>query len=397
MRAVEQARGLGATAGTKVNLLDVRSLRRRLSTRPNGVPLRACTLGNSIFAGINGISFSDAALNLGAGAVTWISSGGVAGNNSQQMYARIATAVPADAEVCFFGEGPNDVALGAGGVTSHRVYMELIIQWLLSRGMTPVIVMASPYNNHADQIGAMCAVEFALAQKYGIDCVDPWLDNVDLPSGWWTSGANSDPVHPTYNTAVSAANRLAGWIAGTIGNTQFSPRSGGLSQAGYCLTVGNNFMLTDTNADGIADNWTQQGITAGNATPSLTAAPTGYRGKFQRLTSNGIGASNPNLNISVAGANVGDDILISYAMEAGSLNGPANQTANLSVTNGPIAGNQGLAGLQLATPAQRMAYRFKKAAAGSIQFFMSVNTVGSGNYVGIGEFEIYNLTALLAR
>lgn len=310
------------------------------------------------------------------------------------MYARIGTAVPPDAQVCFFGEGPNDVALSSGQITAHRVNMELIIQWLLARGITPVLVMSSPYNSNADKIGAMYAVEQALALKYGIDVVDPWLDSVDTSTGVWAAGTNADAVHPNYAAAVSASTRLANWIAGSVPNTPFAPRSNAAALAPYCLSGGNNFNLTDTNSDGLADNWVAQG---GNATASLTTAPAGFRGKFQRLTASGGGSGYSNLNRSLAfSGNVGDEILLSFALEAGNVSNTSGQVVAFSITNGPVAGQTAFTTIELPVTAQRMAIRFTKGFTGAIGFYMSVNSVGTGNYIGVGEFEAYNLTALLS-
>ena len=47
--------------------------------------------------------------------------------------------------------------------------------------------------------------------------------------------------------------------------------------------------------------------------------------------------------------------------------------------------------------ARRMYFMIKPTTTQPIQMYLKVNGAGTGSYVSIGEFEVYNMTALLSR
>lgn len=362
---------------------------KRISQRSNSVSLKACTLGNSIFAGVSGISFSDQALYALGPKLVWIKNGGIAGNTSAMMLARVSSDVPQDAEVCLIMEGSND-GLNAISVATHRANMEAIIVNLLGRGITPILVATAPLTTKSLLVGGYLAAQHALAYKYNISIYDPWKNCVDLTTGDWTVGLTADSVHPTFAAAVTAKSDLVSLINETTPATQFSPRSNAAGAAGYCISGGNCLMLTDTNSDGVPDGW----AIAGSAIGSLVNAPTGYVGKFARITSN-TATGNPYLYKTVStGWNAGDDILISCVIETNC--GLSPQQVFMTIRIDGVEVTQ-INGSVVSMPAQRMFFRIKPTTTSNIQIYLKVNGSGTGSYISIGEFEMYNFTAIYQR
>lgn len=358
-----------------------------LLSRPNGVPFTASTLGNSIIAGVNGISFTDQALYAGGGNLTWKSNGGIAGNTSAQMLGRIDQSVPWPVDVCLIMEGSND-AINGVSVDNHRANMESIIQRLLFRGIVPVILASAPVNAQPAAVTAMIAAENLLALKYGVSIYDPWRNVVDVANGQWVPANTSDGVHPTFAAAIIAKNDLNGFINGTNKAAPFGPRASAVGVAGYTLSGGNNLMTAS--AANVPTGWSQ----AGTATPSIAAAPAGFVGNFARIT--GAGASgNPYLTKTISsGWAPGDELALSFAIEAGAGNTPQQAFITLRVDG---VEQQIMQTVVANITAQRVFYRFKPQTAAALAFFAKVSGAGTGNFVGIGEFEVYNLTRLAGK
>lgn len=362
---------------------------KRLHSRPNSVSLKATTLGNSIFAGVNGISFTDQALWALGPQLVWIKNGGIAGNTSAMMLARVNTDVPNDAQVCLIMEGSND-GLNAVSVLTHRTNMEAIIVNLLGRGITPILVATAPLTTKATIVGGYLAAQHALALKYNISIYDPWKNVISLATGEWTVGLTSDSVHPVFAAAVTAKTDLVSLINETIPATQFSPRSNAAGQAGYCISGGNCLMLTDTNSDGVPDGW----AIAGTATGSLVAATSGFVGNFARLTST-TSSGNPYLYKTITtGWNAGDDLLVSCVIQTNCGLSPQQVFMTIRVDGVEITQ---INGSVVSMPAQRMFFKIKPTTTSNIQIYLKVNGAGTGSYISVGEFEVYNMTALLSR
>lgn len=356
----------------------------KLLARPVGATLRAATFGNSIIAGVNGISFTDQALYAGGGNLQWLSNGGVAGNTTAMMLARIDQAVGNAAEVCLVMEGSND-AINGVSVDDHRANMEAIIQRLLFRGIVPVILASAPVNAQPAAVTTMVAAETLLALKYGVSIYDPWRNVLDTANGQWVGANTTDGVHPTFAAAIIAKNDLNGFINGTNKAAPFGPRANAVGVGGYTLSGGNNLM--GTNAANVPTGWTQ----AGTATPSIAAAPAGFIGNFARLTG-ATATGNPYLTKTIAsGWNIGDELALSFAIEANAGNTPQQVFVTLRVDG---VEQQIMQTVVANIPAQRVFYRFKPQTQAALAFFAKLNGAGTGNYVGIGEFEVYNLTRL---
>lgn len=358
----------------------IRGLARRSS-------LKARTLGNSLYAGVFGVSWSDQAIHQSGPSLSWVSNGGVASDTTAMMLARIATAVP-DGDICIFGEGPNDS--GSLTVKQHRENLEAIILYCLNKGILPVLIASSFSNSNSAIITSFYASEIALAEKYGITIIDPWINFIDTSTGSWVSGSNADQVHPTALTSRAAAIEFAKSVNGTIPPTPFAPRSNISGTSGYLISGGNCFNLLDANSDGVPDGWGK----AGTATASLIDAPSGFRGKFAEIK--GAAASgNPYLRkIITTGWQTGDEILLSFAVQ--STLGNSGSVA-ISVTYDTSTSVNILPSSTIAMSAQRKLVKFRPTTTSQIEIYFRIDGSGTDNSLSFGEFEAYNLTALLNR
>lgn len=346
--------------------------------------LRVATFGNSIWAGVFNISPIDDAVIRTPG-FTLISNGGVAGNTSAMMLARVAT-VPDAAQIVLFGEGPNDNE-AAVPVSTHYSNLYAIGQALLARGMSPVLILSSPRNTKATNIGGYVAAELTLARDLGIPVMDCWP--VTLSSGDWLD-ATGDPIHNNYTGLSLAADNLAACINGSR-PTSFAPRANVSGIAPYCLAGGNNLMMTDTNADGVPDGW----VLAGSATGSLVAATGAFKGQFARITGAGATGSPYLRKFITTGWQAGDELLVSCVIGAGGTSLPNNQVNfQISVdgvlTSPILSANRDI-------PTQRMFFTIKPTTLTQLEFYAKINGVGTGHYIQVGEFEVYNLTACRTR
>lgn len=366
-------------------------LRDFLASPHLGVGLKTHTFGNSIVAGVDNIAFLDEAVYACAPNLIWVSNEGIAGNTTEQMIDRLATDIPDTADAVLIMEGSNDA--GAGLTPGeHYANMAAIVDHFAARGIVPILVAPPPRSGSVALTTAYHAATYLVALDRGINIFDPWLDSVET-DGDWVSGADSDGIHPTHATSQTAAANLAAQILGTDAAPQFAPRSNSAGTAGYCLSGGNCFMLSDSNSDGTPDGWTLVGGTPGTA--SLVSAPTGFRGQFARHTANSAGGY-PYLRKRIAASgnfDAGDELLISMAVET-SVDNTSNNQAWISVTvDGGVSDV-----LKQAHTASLGGNRIFKTVTptttGNLDVNLHVNNSYSGQYVGVGELEVYNLTKI---
>lgn len=365
---------------------DILTVARRYAMSPVKRSLPAATLGNSLFAGVNGVSFSSEGVAQGA-FVAWINNGGVAGNTSAQMLARFSTDVPSAAEALIFGEGPNDIGTSVTTAT-HRANLEAIVNAALARGITPVLIATSPRNGYAVGNGGYLAAEMALAYKYGIGFFDPWIGNtVDITTGDPASGTTSDGIHYVLANGLIAATNLGAYLSGATPDSPFTPRSNVGGTPGYCLLGGNNFLLT--NSGDVPSGWTL----GGSASGSIQSAPSGYRGSFARVTGNSAGGSSTLYRTISSGWQAGDTLVLSAAIQsdgtAGSVSFGLNYDSGASLNF--------LSGSVSQVAAHRVVRLFTPSTTASMTVSATVNNSVTGNFVQFGEIELYNLTAALTR
>lgn len=362
-----------------------------LDRRPNHIGLRTIPFGNSIMTAT--YPFANEAVWQTSPALLWIGNAGLAGDNTAEMLARVGTAIPDTAQAVLIMEGANDAA-DAVSTAQHYANLSAIIDNLIGRGITPALLATSPKDGSEATITAYHAAEHALAMDRNVSIFDPWLDNVDTADGGWVSGHTSDGTHPVDAQAMVAAANLAAQVLGTDPTPPFAPRSNAAGVAGYCLAGGNCFMLTDTNADGAPDGWSLIGGTPG--TPSNPAAPAGFKGKMARLTANNAGGF-PYLRKQIAASGkfaAGDELLVSFvvATDVGASPAQAYITARVDGASVELIKQ----GHMLDLAGQRFYAYLTPTTTTTIDFNVAINNSATGHYIEVGEFEVYNLTAMRA-
>jgi len=340
-------------------------------------------LGNSIVAGVSGISFADQGIIQTPGLV-WIKNAGIAGNTSAQMLARLATDIPAEVKLVPFMEMANDIG-SLVTVAANRANMRAIAEACIAAGETPLLVLSPPRNGSQSAATNMRAAQEIMAMDIGIDVVDPWYAAVDLATGEYVVGAASDGIHPTFATASIAAAAFSEQLSGAVRHA-FRPwhnLSGGDSRT---IAGGNCLMLNSTS--GIPNGWSK----AGTANATIAAAPTGFLGNFARLTG-ATATGNPYLRkIVTTGWTAGDEQLFVMAVATGGYGASGNVSLEIKVDG---IGYQVLsAGTVTNVPAHRIQRAITATTTTQIEVYAKINGAGTGNYIEIGEFEIYNLTKL---
>lgn len=376
-RAVQDSIGVSRIGG--------RYLPQVLASRPGGRPLRVTTFGNSLFAGTSNLSFASHAVWFLGPYLHLLKNAGVAGNTTAQMVARMVADIPATSEVVLIGEGPNDQGAGVT-VAQHIANLATIIEYVLSIGAVPVLIAAPPKSSGVTTINNYVAAEHALAERYGILFCDPWMTVVDTATGSYASGFNGDGVHPNYAGHVEAGIQLADLLIGAK-KTTWQPRDNVGGSSPYLLGGSNRLMLTVSS--GLASGWTLIGTG-----PVLTngAAPAGYAGNFQKIASNA-GSGNPYLRYrQSAGFVAGDELMVHAAYRFVPTPGQIGQISanyDTSLSESLIYPREAITG--------RSAMSI--FVGSTANFDINAQVLGSSTTitVEIGEFEIYNITALLNR
>ena len=201
--------------------------------------------------------------------------GGVAGNTSAQMLARVAS-IPSTTSVCLFGEGPNDAA-GSVSVQTHISNLRQIAL-AMPAGVLPVLVLSSPADSYAATVGAYRIAEYWLARVLGLMVLDPWGQFFDPANGNWVSGASGDGIHPLIGSTARTGARTA--LQQLMAQSQVRA----LAPLGNTWGGQISNALLQASTGGLGTGWsTASG--GGTITPTVAAASgDGFLGNWQVLT-----------------------------------------------------------------------------------------------------------------
>lgn len=211
--------------------------------------------------------------------------GGVGGNSSAAMLARLATDVIRYAPAyCLVGAvTPNDPGQGLS-VDASKVNIQSIVARLMAANITPLLVLGPP-NDTAATRNHIATVNGWLrywGSANGYRVLDPWAQLTDPADGTWLAGYTSDGTHPTGIAAklagIAAAAQLealpavpllsagAGDPTNLVPNPCFDPHAGGLATSWGKSGTAVASITAVSSAIG-AGNW--QELTAGDATLSV--------------------------------------------------------------------------------------------------------------------------------
>jgi lysophospholipase L1-like esterase len=264
--------------------------------RPSG---RYAAIGDSIIQGnadltnnvLGDTTWFHLACVLSNQRIQYVRNAGIAGQNTTQWAARVASDVIAYAPSrCFVPVGsPNDSASSISFATT-KANITSIVNALLNAGILPTLISMVPFNTPAylSTISSLNAWGSKYAAQQGLDYINTHRYLVDATTGQYNAAFTADGTHPNR----AGARTIAAAVVAALGNylpvrTPFIPD---YSVGGSANLVPGGAFAVDTNADGIADNWiVYGGVTSGSVTPSLVtdSSATGVSGKWQQLVAAG--------------------------------------------------------------------------------------------------------------
>jgi hypothetical protein len=255
-------------------LLDLAS--QSVARKPQ-TPRTFSGFGNSITAAPAG--FTQAYSRASKGHVMYLSNEGVGGDTTAQMLARIAS-IPAETKLVTVMEATNDASTGVT-VSVHTANMKLILETLISMGITPLLVLSPPKSDTSDtaEISAMNIEDWKTARELSILCFNPW-DLYSDPYGFWTTGSAPDGTHPT--DIVSTAVGEALWNAYDTSTTFFP-----LNRNNNFGLISNSLNMVDSNADNVPNGTSLVG--GGSSAVSLGNTSLGIGNTFTFKVTNQLG------------------------------------------------------------------------------------------------------------
>lgn len=331
------------------------------------------TLGDSIDASYSSYA-SLALMDIG---LVGLNMGGVPGDTTAQMLARLDSAVIAyNPTVCHYKGGTNDVGASVETSTTLANIYEAYSR-CSGAGIKFIMSNIPPNNSNIANTIKLRDAQFNFAAKYGIPCFDPFAEFFNPNTGAWVSGASSDDKHPTPKTQVAASISLKSKLSPLFSQiARFSRPIANIQGFG---AFANPLMLKDSNSDGVADEWTQ---TFG--TPSLDDDPS-FIGKVQNFTDSGAGGTAKfSKTISIL---PGDKVLFTGKIRKTN----DDNVRFLAYASGP-SGNYTICDLAAKYSGTISVILTFPTAKTSVTFTL-INLAGSTGGVGLGEAQVYNLTA----
>jgi lysophospholipase L1-like esterase len=219
---------------------------------------------------------------LSGGKIRYTYMGGVAGQTSAQILARVNDFVATGAKTIVIQCGVNDGNGGWG--TTTRTNLDAIIAGVISRGGVPVLATTPPSGSSGSPPSTATKLARASYNEYvrnksaslGTPIVDYYAALADPTGDYFLAAYNNDGIHPN----------AAGWAL--VGQALCNALLPLLPAANPVLPFTNtdqaskstNCLMLNSSA-GFATNWSRSGG-SGNGTPTVVAAPVG---NWQLMTS----------------------------------------------------------------------------------------------------------------
>jgi lysophospholipase L1-like esterase len=190
-------------------------------------------------------------------------SGTVGFTTAQVLTTHLPLAVKAAPGICVVLCGTNDVGtVSSTTISTAKANITSIVQQLLAASIQPVLCTIPPQNSVSNsilvQVGQLNHWIKRYGQGHGIPVADFHGVLTDPATGGnYTSGLNTDNLHPT-----SAGAKLMGQELSSAILTAFPQVTKPVlidANLDPTYIFGNGLMLTDTNADGLPDNFATSG------------------------------------------------------------------------------------------------------------------------------------------
>lgn len=245
---------------------------------------RAIIIGDSIALGSDGVfrdyagSWFSKLSEISGQKIRRVRNAGVAGQATSSMLPRLQSDVIAfDPDICVLEVvTPNDIGQGLTLTQTQTNIIEMIRQ-VQAAGVRPIVVLGPPNDTAAtrDRIVQTNAWLLDYANARGIATLDLYTPLVDVVDGTYLSTYTADGTHPNNAGQEAVATYLSTRLPADLNPTPI------LTSAAVDANnfLNNGLFIGDSNADGIADSWTNSGTTS----PSLVARTDGL-GNWQQLT-----------------------------------------------------------------------------------------------------------------
>lgn len=207
---------------------------------------------------------------------------GVSGNTSTQMLARIQDDVIVyNPDLCILEAiTPNDPAQSISVATS-KANIIAMLDALKAAGIRTIVCTGPPNDTTArrDQMNQISAWLSQYAASRGLPVWDIYTSIVDPADGTYLAANTGDGTHPNALGQAALVTSLLTRIPSGIDTVPLlSPAKSDTSNL-----ITNGVFIGDSNADGLADNWTL----AGTLTEKSISSVSGGSGNWQQITCNG--------------------------------------------------------------------------------------------------------------
>lgn len=375
---------------------------------------RTVFLGDSITIGASDIDGNDVKLGRDSYAtllclisnnrIRYCHNAGVGSENTADMLARLSADVIAKSPAkCVIMGGTNDIGNSVTETTTHA-NLTAIHRQLRAAGIEAIFCTIPPRSTKPAETAALNRWIRRYCEQNGLHCVDFYSMLSDGTSGGWRNGSawSSDGVHPwgtiPQHPAVQAMAEYANTILSPVYPVHQPDLTGDNINGTGNLVVAGCFQ-TDTNADGVADNWAISG-SGGTVTPSIESGDPNIAGNWQVLTVTAAGSRSITQTIST-GFSDGDRIAVSFRLTTEGVEAGDGMTCTVGVRMSGAAG-----GPYYIQPVSSLVYNvdnkigFAEGVVPTGTTSLQAEIInGSGNtgataVVKVAQFTVLNLTVL---
>lgn len=335
---------------------------------------------------------------LTGGQARYAKNAGISGNVTAQMLARVTdvTGLSPRPSWCIVMGGTNDCS---GGVTvaQYAANIKAIVAALTAARVRPLLVTPPPKTGGSITAGQKQILRGYVmwlrryAAETGIPLADGWSALIDQTS---TTGAmvssydSGDGIHPSAAGAYALGSAIAAVLQPLlVPTTTPIPSDDATAANGGINLLLNPLFRTDSNSDGVPDNWTK----TGSGTVALVSGASEVPGQYLRLTDTVNQFTQVTQTVST-GFSAGDRIAFCGAVKSATTNG---QGGVICTTAGSTTNWRPINGFTITTNGVRRFYREYVVPAGTTSIGASIYVQsGTGMDISVGQLGLYDLSQL---
>ena len=335
---------------------------------------------------------------LSMGKIAYGGTAATGGFKTDQIIAtHLPTVLAARPTFCVVHAGTNDIGTHTTAVTIAN--LKTIFDRLLAAGITPVATTMLPKETNKgssrEALDAMSAFVTRYADLKGFPRVD-WTTPFITTAGGWTGYAsptpgpyNYDDVHPEGGGAKVMGQALADVLTPLINTKPESLATNTNYLADFVPTRVNGLLLTDTNADGVADQITAPAATGAVYALTAMSADEG-KGNWQSMERTSTGS--PTLETAAITVTPGDLITFSCKVKTTGMKAGA-ATWHLRLTTSSVIDVTALRNFKedITLGLWKVTFRVPSTGVTNLKLHSYISA-GTGKLF-IGELNMVNLTA----